>query len=967
MHGIVCQRRRLRLLRPRDLRLLLAFAVGFSLLTLPGSLGSGSYFPQVHPARASTAPNVSWYPAGPATDSLTYSIFTDETAEFFALQDHTIDFTDWPLSPDLLPSFIPDPSLYVTPSMPDAGYFELEFHMGNNFWGCSFNYGNPATQTTPLTTDCALNIRQAFAHGLDKTQFITIELQSHASPIDNPVPPPTIDLNAPDPCAWDAMFPQTGSACHVNALGGTAYHLAAASSCGIASCPSLPGFAYTPGMGTPDFCAAADHLIAAGLATGKSGGPGTGTCVLTGVQLATINAHPVQIYVRNDNTPRFHAGQSYAQFICALFTGTFSTGCGVSPSTTNIVDYNPGPITGFPGFDADIGSTALSWWVYTAGFGNVLTADSSLYFGYNSQFVSGYSSIQQPTGHCSTASTDSFVPNNYMYICNQDYDTLTSRAEFASCVSAPGDPSTSQTNDTSGSTVTFGTCTSGGPSQASAFYQAQYVFGKNAYTIPWWSGLDNFAYQASWSRGVLNAANGFTPPGNFFTTLDAYNPSATVCVNGLQCLRQGYKHSTGNVNPFLGYAQSPNTLGSGSWNLGVIGSIWDSPGIGDPKTPSSYMDWMTLSTTLIPVSQLGYAPPFDGTVAAFRYQLRHDIYWQFASQSSPSIPGSLEAPLTAWDIAFSYIAYKFNGVMPGLAPVTGVHVVSPSQIDVLVNAVGPNTKFFLSNIVVPGRSWTATCPGALSTAAANWDTYVKQGLSSTSYAAFHAADDSITQCIAPSAAIFHVNSGNVVLPTGSNVDTTKVAPSYDVVANPNNNLIGSGPWVCESGGTIGGPNCSSSGNSAPPVGGSWTFVRYGHGQTPGGSLLTYFRSNGNLALWIWSQNTGDFNHDGQLFSILASCVNLAPVPAKCSGWGMGIGNTSGTSAALATITSTQVSIVLRFQGVNWVAPFDWRTLPPQNIGAFPPVLYEGAATLNPSTVVGHDCSISYSGGGGYDC
>ncbi|OLD34224.1 MAG: hypothetical protein AUI50_07345 [Crenarchaeota archaeon 13_1_40CM_2_52_14] len=38
---------------------------------------------------------------------------------------------------------------------------------------------------------------------------------------------------------------------------------------------------------------------------------------------------------------------------------------------------------------------------------------------------------------------------------------------------------------------------------------------------------------------------------------------------------------------------------------------------------------------------------------------------------------------------------------------------------------------------------------------------------------------------------------------------------------------------------------------------------------------------------------------------------------------------------------------------------------PENIGTFPPVLYEGSVTLNPSTVAG--CTNSYSNGGGYDC
>jgi hypothetical protein len=55
----------------------------------------------------------------------------------------------------------------------------------------------------------------------------------------------------------------------------------------------------------------------------------------------------------------------------------------------------------------------------------------------------------------------------------------------------------------------------------------------------------------------------------------------------------------------------------------------------------------------------------------------------------------------------------------------------------------------------------------------------------------------------------------------------------------------------------------------------------------------------------------------------------------------------------------QVSIVLRFFGVNWISPFNWAAAPPVGIGVPAPVLYEGSITLNPASVVG--CP------NGYDC
>jgi len=846
-------------------------------------------------------------------DTLTYPTFTDEAAEFTAIQTSPspIDLTDWPLDPTLISGLTANSAFQVTSPISDTGYFELQFHMGQNFWGCQFNYGNAA---------CGTNIRRAFAHGLDKSIFISTELGGNAQPIDNPVPP-SVDLNTPDPCAWDALFPQTGAGCIVNGVGGTAYHLAAATA---GNCASHPQFAYTPGCGTPDFCAAAGHMIAAALATGKN----PTTCVLTGISSA-VTANPTHIFVRSDNTPRLHAGNSYGQFICALFTGTFSTGC------SGIFVVDPGPITAFPGFTTSTTTVALTWWVYTAGFGNVLTFDSSLFFGYDSQFVSGISSIKQSSGgFCANAALPSFAPGNYLYTCQAAYDTQIEAAEFSPCLTAPGDPTTGQTH----LTVTFANCpATTSPSAASAAYKAQDIYGQNANTIPWWSGKNQFVYLTGWQRVVLNKGNGFTPPGNFFSTINAWNPSPPVAGT----LRQGFKQSTGSVSPFIG-----NTV----WDAGVIGSVWDTPGTTNPDSPQAYLDWMTIKTDQLAASGLSYTPPAcsgtqttgtcsstgvctsgtctGGTVAAFRYTLRNDIFWQTGQK------------VTAWDLAFSYIAFRASGVGAGLAPMTGIKVLSPTQVDVDVNAVGPFTKLFLSSTVLPGRDWvnTSVC------SAAAWD-------SAANNPNFNTANTALTACIAQSGA---VTPSGVIMPTfgQSNVDNNKIQPNYDPVAS--HNLIGSGAWMCGTGSGIGGPSCSSSGTQSVPAGGSWTLTRYGIGTTPGGSLNTYFRSSGNLALWAYSGDRGNFGTDFLNFGQVSLCFGKPVGTSGCTVWQHGIGGSaSGTVVGLA-----QVSIVQRFVGVNWVAPYDWTASPPQNIAVFPPVLHEGAVTLNP-------CSTDPTNG--YDC
>ena len=86
-----------------SLRLLIALTMAFSLLAIP-NLSTSPSLPGFHTVHAAAAPNVPWVPAGPAMDTLTHPTFTDETAEFIALQSATppIDFTDWPIPPELL-------------------------------------------------------------------------------------------------------------------------------------------------------------------------------------------------------------------------------------------------------------------------------------------------------------------------------------------------------------------------------------------------------------------------------------------------------------------------------------------------------------------------------------------------------------------------------------------------------------------------------------------------------------------------------------------------------------------------------------------------------------------------------------------------------------------------------------------------------------------------------------------------
>src|SRR5437016_6980984 len=472
-------------------KLMLVFAVVFSLASFSGAISSNFQLPSVHVARATVAPcstagspcSESWVPAGPAMDTFLATIFTDESAEFQNIQGATpsIDLTDWPLTPDLLSPFTTNSAFYITSTISEHGYFEIEFMLGaGNFWGCNMNFGN---------SQCGIDIRQGISHLIDKTKFTSNEptVKGISSPIDNPLPTSNGGLPSPNPCAWDngvvpaslqpvlgTSLVETGTQCAVGAAGGTSYHLASAS--------AGNGVAWLPTLSDLDMCAAAAHFIDAGLATGvvnPSTNPALRNCSLTNLAPA-VTAGGITFFVRSDNTPRLHLGDSVAQVMCALITGAYTTGCGTDTAHTNQVKVQHGPITAFTGFTTSTDHIDVSWHMYTAAFGNVFPFDSSLYLGYNSRFVSGISSIHQANGGtCTNDSVPTNSAGNYMYICNPTYDNFVNQMEFAGCLTATGDPAIGQTNPTFGvcSNAPSGTYLLGDAGEGGFYDSAGYTLG----------------------------------------------------------------------------------------------------------------------------------------------------------------------------------------------------------------------------------------------------------------------------------------------------------------------------------------------------------------------------------------------------------------------------------------------------------------------------------------------------------
>src|SRR5690242_4794810 len=360
--------------------------------------------------------------------------------------------------------------------------------LANNFWGVNMNFGNDPN---------GVQIRQGISHLVDKALFAANEpsIAGTANALDVAEPSDNIGgLPAANPCAWDSAFPESGTNCIVGSPGGTAYHLGSAA--------GANGFSWLPAPGSVDLCAAAQHFINAGIATGKNA-----NCQLTGISSGAA-AHPPSFFIRNDNPPRLDLGNSLSEEICYLFTGAYTVPC-------TYLSVVSGPITAFPGFTTSNTNINLSWGMYTAAYASTTGPspfDTTYYLTYNSRFVSGIPSIQSPNGPCTSSAVPSVSAPDYMYLCNTTFDNLSNQMEFAPCLTVAGDPVIGSTTN-----ISTGHCpgTTSTLSAIGAGLQAEDQFGKNAYTIPIFEQNAQFGYlNNGWTRIINNSGAGLP---NYFT------------------------------------------------------------------------------------------------------------------------------------------------------------------------------------------------------------------------------------------------------------------------------------------------------------------------------------------------------------------------------------------------------------------------------------------------------------------
>src|SRR3989441_2208228 len=469
-------------------------------------------------------PNV-WAPYGPFVPKLQFQFYSGDNSEFNAFLTGKIDVTDIPVPASIIPSIIPDPDFSLSSRQ---GGFQIrgiyfngassrfsnsrEFDTGANgpFWGCDWNAGTPFTNTEQTyVSPCGINMRQAFAHLIDRPSFASL---FGLAPIADPSPPAKdpSGSNITAQCSWDQMFPNCISA----------YRIA----------PDPSGFAIP---GSPDFCAAADHMIAAGVATGKQ----QASCILAGVN-PEVFAHPLRLIQRRGDPIRQALMNGFALALNRLFGGQVANicvgqFCG-NPFATVFTDPPIGPID--------------DWDSYSYGY--ILSGPfpdhlSSL---YNSQFATNYCGGQQ-----------NGEPSNPSFVCIPQLDLY---------IKAAG-----QTNDVN--VFRSDTLAAFNVLGSHAVEIPSYSFATQTVALSSVAGLvdqKGIGYPNTWT--MLNGHQGTYTPLNPLYTFGGGDPTT---------MRYGQASPPFELNVFN--AQS-------DIEFRVLSEIYDTLLINSPVEPGKFLCWM---------------------------------------------------------------------------------------------------------------------------------------------------------------------------------------------------------------------------------------------------------------------------------------------------------------------------------------------------------------------------------------
>jgi hypothetical protein len=543
----------------------------------------------------------------------------------------------------------------------------------------------------------------ALAHMLDKPQFVSNFFQGAAG-ADPTMAAPAQGLTAPTlaqktaaTCSPNGVALHTWSAACTGGNVVSEYNLVSDNIAGGAQWWSTStGNSVAPSgySGHDDLRAACEDLVAMGLSLTPSG---TNCDLVANAAAGTVppSSYPhvvmpagqqIDYYIRTSNGRR-QFGVVIADTLNFLF-GTPNYGGAVCygnpcPAQITLKEYTIGQVA--PIIFGD-GANPDAWQLYTGGFSLGTTPDH-LFGLFNSGFTGNV---------CDPTSGAVSEPNNYVFYCNPQYDTLSSGGEFSS----------------------------GGAITTALFSAAALLGMQTSMDVPVYSGVDTFVELNGWNfqqcggtscvntqSSLVNTLGAGTETA-FWTLLDSrqvpgYTPVSSSYVPGggnPNLIRRGFSQDTDNLSPY-----QATTV----WDFEVIAQIFDSMLALNPMTGGSnaqLVDWQTTShsSSFNPteVSCNAGNGCITGTTTQL-WHLRNDIYFHDGN------------PVTANDVAYTIISYRdvpsanLGPSVVNVATATGLDCGPGQPCKTLQVKLQQSSPFFELNIgglpIVEQSVWAPVC------------------------------------------------------------------------------------------------------------------------------------------------------------------------------------------------------------------------------------------------------------------
>ena len=848
-----------------------------------------------------TSPATQWVPAGPASDTIRYQMYTSDSAELNAMcvgQVSTcvpqLDLSDVPIPGSALSPAsgctancaITDSRFWVTAPTQQLGQLQVDFNLANTFWGITFCNGkdgvtlgavvcpdapgggniaancahaNPANDCTTA----AINIRQGIASLIDKVAFTVADEGSigpNAAPMDNPLTPASNVLHSGYPN--DINHPNIPpGVCDSSGIG--------------AGCNPVGPYCITPGASGSLSNGNGNQAVAC---SSLGAVPIGGVCSWDTIAKCRPTTPISAFHYANDATDSLGFVTTGQPDFCRAAQHFINAGLATGMNAQCELTGEFAPLSGgsivFYGRNSlgrhnlSVGLTAAICELVNLGSTSctqVSLTIISLVQAHPLVFTTGCKSATEPgcqtvgpnTGWNMYAGGFFFptpVPNNEWAL----YDS-TFASDF--CGGQPGlEPANydfvcNAKHDTYAEQSQFLST----PAAAEASLQvAMDIFGNRTFNIPIWTPSVQYPYLKGWN-GIGNAAGIGTAQGNPWSLLNAWNANPAVAG---PTIRWGQKDASASLNPF-----NFNTVVEAD----IVSEVYDALLITNPFSPTQIIGWMVNSYSLIPAGGFNCPTSYTNARGTFavgacvKMLIRgdipfHDIY-NCASSNAVCLTSHI---VTANDVKFSFANYNATGglVTPSTANTIDV-VYNPNQLPAAAYGPSGGTEgagitetffIYLHNLnawalndiagvpIVPQRLWvTQTAP---------------------------------------------VQSNGVYAPClNLGTPSCTVDPAFTGGVNSDpilaQKFIGSGPFVCSSGplgvsGTVIGGGCTfnadgSSGSQAIPVGGTAILRRFS-GANGLDSNLAYYRSNAKFLQFQWAAYpSGTAATTGGIISAINAC------------------------------------------------------------------------------------------------